>query len=135
MEKAKLTRATCSSCPAISKQPSLGVPPSLYPALDSPPNAASNSWNMINLETVATGIDCTKEDSLSWTVPDVTIYANVYFVSANLQSGFLVLQSDRVLTLSLLLLFQFQFTMGGDVSTAVWTTRFPIASTSGVSAV
>lgn len=27
---------------------------------------------------------------------------------------------------------QFQFTIGGDVSTATWTTRFPIAPVSGV---
>lgn len=35
---------------------------------------------MLTLETIATGLDCTKQDSLSWTIPDVTIYADIYFV-------------------------------------------------------
>jgi len=63
-----------------------------------------DNWNMVHLETVATDVDGTSEDSYDWTIPDVSIYSEIYF---------------------------FQFTIEGNTSTAQWTTRFTIASEDG----
>ena len=53
---------------------------------------------------LATGVDGTKTTTFSCPAPDVSPYSAIYFL---------------------------QFTLGGDVSTATWTTRFTIAGADG----
>ncbi|OXB39317.1 hypothetical protein LQV05_004404 [Cryptococcus neoformans] len=59
---------------------------------------------MVPLATVATGIDGTSATSFSFPAPDVNPYSKIYFL---------------------------QFTNGGNMTGATWTTRFTIAGSDG----
>ncbi|KGB80342.1 hypothetical protein CNBG_6180 [Cryptococcus deuterogattii R265] len=59
---------------------------------------------MVPLATVATGIDGTSSTSFSFVAPDVSPYSKIYFL---------------------------QFTNGGNMTDATWTTRFTIAGADG----
>ncbi|KIR57695.1 hypothetical protein I314_06412 [Cryptococcus bacillisporus CA1873] len=59
---------------------------------------------MVSLATVATGIDGTSATSFSFVAPDVSQYSKIYFL---------------------------QFTNGGNMTGATWTTRFTIAGADG----
>lgn len=63
-----------------------------------------DNFQMIPLQTLSTNIDGTKDTQATWTTPNVTPNSKIYFL---------------------------QFTKGGDVSTATWTTRFTIAGADG----
>ncbi|KAK4683685.1 hypothetical protein P7C73_g6547, partial [Tremellales sp. Uapishka_1] len=63
-----------------------------------------DNYQMVALETLASGLDGTSTTTFSAVAPDVSPYSKIYFL---------------------------QFTEGGNVSTATWTTRFTIAGADG----
>ena len=84
-------------------------------------NTGSNQ-DFITLQTVAAGLDGTTSDQYSWTCPDVTPNAQIYFYCAF---------TNQFWYFTYLIVFVPKAFSNDGAPVTTWTTRFTIADASG----